>query len=490
MAEVPAAPSPPRPLLRRMLRTLRFRVVLWNISVVVLTAFALLLAVRVQVEFTLRSELDGILLDELEEAAGEIRGGAIDGNTLLKIVNRETYGHKHLQEYVEIFSPDGETLVVNTSAPKNRPRPLKARDDTPVTVDGYRIVKRRLSPDGKTVRAIVVVGAPASGIDEQMRTLDRIVALTAAAAMIVAPLIGYWLSGKVIDPLAKMTSTAAKLHPEKLAERLPIRDTGDELDQLAITVNQLLDRIFAYLQSHRESLANAAHELRSPLAAIRSSVEVALNRGRTTDEYEELLESIIEQGTALEIVVNQLLLLAEMEGDRLEIPRDPVPFDQLVSRSVSMFQGVAEQKGIGLELRDIRAVRVHGNRYHLREVINNLLDNAIKFTPKGGEVRVDLRVEDSSALLSVTDSGVGIASGDLPKVFDRFFRGDPARSRDVPGTGLGLSICKAVVEAHGGTISVRSEGSGATFLVRLPTFRGDEAKPSSVAPEAVTSSPG
>lgn len=473
-----------------MLRTLRVRVVLWNISVVVFTAVALLVAVRLQVEFTLRTELDGILSDELEEATAEISAGSLEERTLLKIVDRETYGHKHLQEYVEVFGPDGETLVVNTTAPRRRPQPLTVKDNTPVTIDGYRIVKRQLAPAGQSIRVTVVVGALASGIDEQMRTLDRIVALTAAAAMVVAPLIGYWLSGKVIDPLAKMTSTAAKLHPERLSERLPIRDTGDELDQLAVTVNQLLDRIFAYLQTHRESLANAAHELRSPLAAIRSSVEVALNRGRTTAEYEELLESIIEQGTALEMVVNQLLLLAEMEGDRLEIPRDPVQLDQLVSRSVNMFQGVAEQKGVGLELRDLRPVRVNGNRYHLREVVNNLLDNAIKFTQKGGDVWVDLQAEDSFALLRVSDSGVGIAPGDLPKVFDRFFRGDPSRSRDIPGTGLGLSICKAVVDAHGGSIMARSDGSGTTFLVRLPLVRNAEDSPPGVSMETFSSGPG
>jgi len=480
-------PRPAKRIWTRVLQTLRFRVVLWNVSVVVLTAIAVLIAVRVQVEFTLRTELDGVLLDELEEAAQEISMGAIESGVLRKIVDRETYGHKHLQEYVEVLSPMGETLVVNAGAPRDRPSPLGVVDDTPTTIGGYRIVKRNLARSDQSTnptqstgpapptRAIVVVGALASGIDEQMRTLDRIVALTAAVAMIIAPLVGYWLARKVIDPLGRMTSTAAKLHPEHLEERLPIRDTGDELDQLAITVNQLLDRIFTYLQEHRESLANAAHELRSPLAAIRSSVEVALNRGRTTEEYEELLESIIEQGAALEVLVNQLLLLSEMERDHLELPKDPVQLDQLVTRSVSMFQGVAEQKGVDLQIRGLRPLRVAGNRLHLREVVNNILDNAIKFTEKGGKVTVDVQEDEEHALavLRITDSGIGIATADLAKVFDRFFRGDRSRSRDIPGTGLGLSICKSVVEAHGGTVAVQSPGVGTTFVVKLPVFKED-----------------
>lgn len=476
-AIVPGGARPPRRIWSRLLKTLRFRVVLWNGSVVVLTALAVLIAVRVQVEFTLRTELDGVLLDELEEAAQEISGGAIESKILLKIVDRETYGHKHLQEYVEVLSPKGETLVVNSGAPRDRPSPLGVEDDAPTTIGGYRIVKRDLARPGQQTRAIVVVGALASGIDEQMRTLDRIVALTAAVAMIIAPLVGYWLASKVINPLSRMTSTAAKLHPEHLEERLPIRDTGDELDQLAITVNQLLDRIFTYLQEHRESLANAAHELRSPLAAIRSSVEVALNRGRTTEEYEELLESIIEQGASLEVLVNQLLLLSEMERDHLELPKDPVQLDQLVGRSVSMFQGVAEQKGVDLQVRGLRPAQVAGNRLHLKEVVNNLLDNAIKFTDKGGKVTVDVQqdVEHGMAILRVSDSGIGIPTADLPKVFDRFFRSDRSRSRDIPGTGLGLSICKSVVEAHGGTVSVQSPGIGTIFVVRLPVQKDGAA---------------
>ena len=482
-AIVASGARPPRRLWSRVLKTLRFRVVLWNMAVVVLTALAVLIAVRVQVEFTLRTELDGVLLDELEEAAQEISTGALESGLLRTIVDRETYGHKHLQEYVEVLSLEGEMLVVNAGAPRERPSPLGIPDGQPTTIGGYRIVWKNAVREKKAI-AIVVVGALASGIDEQMKTLDRIVALTAAVAMIIAPIVGYWLAGRVITPLSRMTSTAAKLHPEHLEERLPIRDTGDELDQLAITVNQLLDRIFTYLQEHRESLANAAHELRSPLAAIRSSVEVALNRGRTTEEYEELLESIIEQGASLEILVNQLLLLSEMERDHLELPTDPVQLDQLVNRSVSMFQGVAEQKGVDLQLRDLRPVRVAGNRLHLKEVVNNLLDNAIKFTEPGGKVTVSVQEEDETGMgvLRVADSGIGIPSTDLPKVFDRFFRSDRSRSRDIPGTGLGLSICKSVVEAHGGTVSVQSPGVGTTFVVRLPILKEAEPVAGSDAP--------
>lgn len=454
----------------RMTRPLRVRVILWNAGVVLFTSLTLLLAVRVQVEFTLRTELDGVLLDELEEAAGEISGGALDEVVLTRIVDRETYGHKHLQEYVEILSPEGEVLAINRTAPLNRPSPMSLPDKTPLTIDGYRIVKQSLPKNTQPARAVVVVGALASMIDDQMRTLDRIVLLTALTSLIAAPLVGYWLAGKAIDPVSQMTATAAGLHPEKLDERLPIRGTGDELDQLAMTVNQLLDRIFAYLQEHRESLANAAHELRSPLAAIRSSVEVTLQQPRPVAEYEELLESIIEQGAALEILVNQLLLISESEREHLEPHSSVLDLRDVVSRSASMFRGAAELKEITFMADDLQPAAVAGNRFHLREVVNNLLDNAIKFTEAGGTVWVTLREAPGAheAVLTVGDSGIGITPEDLPRVFDRFFRGDRSRSRDTPGSGLGLAICKAVVDGHGGTIQVESGPSGTTFQVRIP----------------------
>jgi two-component system heavy metal sensor histidine kinase CusS len=461
--------QPPTPW-ARLTRTLRFRVLLWNASVVMFTAISLLAAVRFQVEFTLRGELDGILQDELEEAANEISAGQYDSEVLTRIVDRETYGHHHLREYVEIKTPDGTLMAVNTGAPSSRPLTENVPDNVPTTVGGYRVVRRVLGEKGGPPRAIVVVGALASAIDDQMRTLDRIVALTALVSLIGAPIVGHWLAGKAIDPLAEMTRTAAKLHPEQLHERLPNRETGDELDQLAMTVNHLLDRIFDYLQEHRESLANAAHELRSPLAAIRSSAEVALQRERSTQEYEELLESIIEQGTTLGTLVNQLLLLSEMEREHLERQTEAVPLDQVVTRAVNMFQGVAEQKDVDLKITNIRGTTISGNRMHLREVVNNLLDNAIKFTEPGGTVTVDLGTEEAerAAVLRVTDSGIGIPGEDLPKVFDRFFRSDRSRNREKPGTGLGLSICKSVVESHGGTIEVSSSSLGTTFKIRLP----------------------
>src|SRR5262249_13023997 len=246
------------------------------------------------------------------------------------------------------------------------------------TVKDYRLSYGALTPPLKE-GAYVVVGCQ-DYVSRDMATIDRLVFFTGLIVLLISPLVGHLLTGRVIRPLAQMIQTTSRLHPGEVSERLPIRGTGDELDSLAHTINGLLDRIATYLQQEHDFLANAAHDLRTPLAAIRSNVEVALGVERTNEEYREILGLVIEQCSSLQTLVNQLLLLAPSDADRLQADVEPVQLDQLVSKAVEMFEGVADVHDIELHVGQLPAVAVAGNRLHLRQVINNLLDNAIKFT--------------------------------------------------------------------------------------------------------------
>jgi signal transduction histidine kinase len=322
--------------------------------------------------------------------------------------------------------------------------------------------------------ASIRVGASTEMIEADVERLDRLVGIAVGAIFVAAPLCGFWLAGRTLHPIAGIINTASRLRPDRLDERLPNRGTGDELDRLAETVNRLLDRIATYLSDRRDFLANSAHELRSPLAAMRSTVEVALQSGRITPEDEETFAVIIDQCRSLEYLVNQLLLLAETEAEQLIDRSEAVALDRLIATSSDMFTAAAELKGVSLKIGQLTPTTVHGNRNHLRQVVNNLLDNAVKFTSEGGTVTISLAhaVGEGTAILTVSDTGSGIAADDLPHVFDRFFRGDRSRQRDGRGTGLGLSICRAVMIAHGGTISVQSvAGKGSTFRVVIPMVR-------------------
>jgi two-component system heavy metal sensor histidine kinase CusS len=289
--------------------------------------------------------------------------------------------------------------------------------------------------------------------------------------LIAAPLLGYWLARRAIRPLSDIIETTARLRPNRMEERLAIRQTDDELDRLSATVNQFLDRIAVYLTQSNNLLANSAHELRTPLAAIRSSIEVAIGGTRTPQEYQELLAEVIGECASLERLVNQLLLLAETDSELIRAHSEEVDLSSVVERCAEMFSAVAEARQVELVTALEPHVAVMGFGNHLRQVVNNLLDNAIKFTQPGGTVRIAIFREAGSTVLRIADTGSGIPAADLPHIFERFFRGDRSRQRieQTTGTGLGLSICQAIVAAHRGRIFVEShEGVGTTMTVQLP----------------------
>lgn len=466
-------------------RTLRFRLMAWNAIVIVLTASVTLLGLRAGVKLAILHEIDRVLTEDLYEIeyaltdAGataerldDAQGIAADAKaqTLLKGLERKARGHEQHGWFVRLYDGGGRSVWSSEHAPKGIAAPLKVRDLEPASAFDHRVVQNRqttteLSP------LVVQVGASTRFLARDMARIDRLVAIAVAIVLVTGPAIGYWLAGRAIDPLAAIIHTTARLRPSKLDERLVEQRTGDELDQLARTINGFLNRIAAYLEQRRDFLANAAHELRTPLAAIRSTAEVSLGAERSVDEYQELLVEIIDECSLLEGLVNQLLLLAETESDRLRIHGERVDLSLVVAKAVGMFQAVAESKEVAFSARIEPALNVEGNAHHLRQVVNNLIDNALKFTPAGGKVGVWLRVERQNAVFCVQDSGPGIPDEDLSQIFERFFRGDRSHSHegDRRGTGLGLSICQAVVHAHGGRIAVETQaGRGAMFCVQIP----------------------
>lgn len=451
-------------------RSLRFRLMVWNAVVVIVTACVTLIALREGVHITLIREMDQVLQEDLNEIAIALTAHE-NQQTLHDQLDRKDAGHAQHDWFAELVNSDGEIQYRSEHAPP--PSVWDGHDHSSArTIDDWRLLSTTVADSGTTIR----VGASLKLLRADVSRIDRFVALAAAGVLVVAPLCGYWLAGRATRPLAAIIATTSRLRPSQLNERLEIRGTGDELDQLCTKFNRLLDRIGRYLQEHRDFLANSAHELRTPLAAIRSSIEVALNGGRTKEEYVELLTEIIEESASLELLVNQLLLLSETETERLKVDKQRVQFDELIEKALDMFGGVAEFRDIQLVCPALPSAVVQGNRQHLRQVVYNLLDNALKFTPAGGRVSVQLRIDHSknAVVFTVQDTGPGIPTEELPRLFDRFFQGNRSRTTtpEKRGTGLGLSICQAIIHAHDGTIEVHSNvGKGTRFTVRIP--RGD-----------------
>lgn len=378
-------------------------------------------------------------------------------------------GHQERDWFLELLDEHGRPLWSGNHAPGGFPPPGNGPPRV-VAAEGYRVAERTLTAPALP-RYVIRVGTSTEFIEADVAKLTEITLPVGAAIVLLSPLGGFWLAGRATRPLADINARTAKLRPSNLRERLPLRGTGDELDQLSVTTNRFLDRIATHLQHNEQFVHNAAHELRSPLTAIQSSVEVALGSDRSVAEYKELLELILAECGELSVLVNQLLLLAETDAE-LRAPKQRVQLDRVVARSLDMFRGLAEERRIALEADLAADVWVEGHPARLRQVVNNLLDNSLKFTPDGGRVRVRLTSGDKAlAELTVADSGVGISPTDLPRVFDRFFRGEVGRvgGRAARGSGLGLSICQSIVEAHGGQVEVQSAlGAGTTMTVRLP----------------------
>lgn len=468
----------------RRVSSIRARLTFWNTLVVLLAVIFALYGVREGLRFYLIRELDDVLDGEIRELLLDIQKFYPDREKIVDAMQRKSDGHKIRGWHIRWMDENrDETLWVtqNENAPQKPLTQLVGSGDGRNTYASstHRTVERQLNSPG--IPAYYVrVGSTTKFVTDDIDNVTYIMAPVGLAIFLLAPLGGFFLAARAIDPLQKIITATERLKPSRMEDRLTIRGVDDELDQLAHKINQFLDQIADHLTKHREFLANAAHELRSPLAAIQSSVEVTMQQPRSSEDYQELLYSIEEQSHHLGQLVNQLLELAASDAGVVETKLLPVRLDELARQACEMFQAVAEERGLTLEFQARMPIIARGDSQQLRQLVTNLIDNAIKFTPRGGKVSVRLRHDPGEDIvrMAVQDSGIGISAQDLPRIFDRFYRADKSRQRgtDAQGSGLGLSICQSIIHAHRGKITVESEpGRGTTFNVELPAGTMKEA---------------
>lgn len=456
-------------------RSLRFRLTIWNTLVVLVTCVIALIAVREGLRFYLLVETDAVLDDEVKEILLTVEKFYPDQEQVIAALRRKDEAHQDRYWHIRWLDADGETTIWASSLAPNEPLATFLGTNNGHSVwssERHRSIERQL--DRPNLPAYKIrVGTLMQFIEEDVGRLTRILAPVGLAILLIAPLGGLLLAERAIEPLQRLIRTTERLRPSHLEERLGLRGVGDELDQLAGKINTFLDEIADHLRKNREFVANAAHDLRSPLAAIQSSVQVALQNPRTVEEHEELLFQIEEEVTHLSQLVNQLLQLAETEATAAEIPLEPVRLAEILQRAIEMFEPVAEEAGIQLKFQPANEVMVQGQPRQLRQVLTNLVDNAIKFTHRDGIVTLGLEADLKSGMgiLTVKDTGIGIPPEAVDRIFDRFYQVERSRQRfgTNRGNGLGLSICKSIIHSQGGTITVSSQpGQGTTFVIRLP----------------------
>lgn len=306
-------------------------------------------------------------------------------------------------------------------------------------------------------------------MDGALAMFRRVCAIGLGLAAVLSLLSGRVLAQRSLRPVQALTETADRIGAESLAGRIPLTGTDDELDRLAATLNSMLERIEQHVGRVQQFTADASHELRSPLAALRGSAEVALSKPRTTDELRQVLEESIEHYDRLAHIAEDLLLLARADAGHEVACRDRVQLDDAVASVVDLYVPLALDRGIDLVMEDREKISLQGDGARLRQLVGNLLDNAVKFSSSGDRITVSVTNEDGVAGITITDTGEGIATEHLPHVFDRFYRVDKARSTKHGGAGLGLPICRAIAEAHGGTITASStHGKGTSVTTSIP----------------------
>jgi heavy metal sensor kinase len=408
----------------------------------------------------------------------------VDGNGVQLAFNPDNREEAYLSHvatrFYEVYElPSGNVVVQSEELELLgfRPMPDAVRALAAKTgLSDMQFRKHRLRFDSSIVPAgdgstsfLVRIGIPLDPADDARRGFLRALLLLVPIGIALAALVGWQMARRALRPMANLAIAARKIDVEQLNKRLPVRGTGDEVDDVAKAFNETLGRLENSVEQMKQFTASISHELRTPLTALRGEAEVALLEARSVEEYKRVLTSQLEEFDKLTHMINQLLVLARAEAGEIQWADQAVDLPALTLTLTEQMEPVAAAKGIRLNSHVQAGVFVNGDANWIERAILNLLDNAIKFTDGGGQVDVTLSAQNGDAVLCVQDTGIGILADSLPHIFDRFFRAEPSRSKSVEGVGLGLALAKWIVEKHHGHIEAQSQmGRGSSFTMRLP----------------------
>ncbi len=348
-----------------------------------------------------------------------------------------------------------------------------------VVIEGdhpIRIITMPLMQKEKLVN-LVQVGTSLKAVQDTLNNLRIFLWTAVPSVLLLTTVIGRFLARRALNPVAKITQTAREIAMgADLGSRIPVPTVKDEIGQLALTFNSMMDRLERTFIQMRQFSSDASHELRTPLTVLKGQSELILSKERRPEEYQDVLSSNLEEINYMSKVLEDLFLLSKSDEHQAPLKSEVLDLKNLLEEVGKHAEIFAQEKNIIITIAYMDSVKISGDPVRLRQMFWNIIYNGIKYTPKGGEVKVSLQDREDHASVRVQDNGIGIPKEDLPFVFDRFYRVDKARSRDEGGSGLGLSICKFIANAHQGSITVESEtGKGTKFTICLPKSRDEES---------------
>jgi heavy metal sensor kinase len=488
-----------------MFKSLRLRFFFWYTLILAVTFSVFAVALYFNVSTTLKDQMDDLLLTKAEGIARSIntywetekmdalKHGArknvfskINNANFLKIARRwveeRTNDPDLMNIIVQIYKPDGELIAFSLNAlthlniSKNSLHGLATNrtvyEDYQVTQGeekplGLRILEIPVFEEGK-MAYIVQVGGPLTSIWETLKGLKFILFLLLPITVVLTSVLaGEFLASITLKPLKNMIATARQITAENMSLRIAPPETQDEIRELAETFNEMLEKIQQVFISQKQFIQDISHELRTPLTIMRGELEVALKRQRSVEEYSSILQSSLEETAKIGQLLENLLALARLDSSSVSLASDKADISAIMRDILDDMEILAHQKGIEIDFVSQEGIILPIDKDQIMRAFINILENAIKYTPEKGRVSVEVIRENAYAIITISDTGIGIPEQDLPHIFDRFYQVDSSRSS--AGFGLGLSIALSIIEAHGGSITVESTPKqGTTFLISLP----------------------
>ncbi len=447
-------------------KSIKFRLTVWYLVAIVLVVGAFGTAAYFLLSKNLYRNLD----DSLRARVAEIESS-------IKVKERQVRFEQKFNELVMIFDADGALLqrlgpnvrFANIETTVQQALFGQASFVTASTTEGQdvRLYASPFNVDSST-RIAIVVGRLPRDIKEMLAIFRMVIINSALAVILLAGIGGMFLANRTLKPVERISDIARGISESDLSRRIDIR-TDDELGRLALTLNGMIGRLEEAFKKQRQFLADASHELRTPLAVLQAESSLTLDKRRTQAEYRKSLDLVSQEVTYMSEIVSKLLLLARSDAGCEPFNFQEVNILDLFAELSQDVEALAQEKGVQFSLGQMDNLTVRGDRLKLRQLFLNILDNAVRYTPSGGSISGSVVKKNVSAVVSISDTGIGIPAEHLPFIFDRFYRTDKARSRSEGGAGLGLAIAGSIAKAHGGRIEVESQaGKGTTFHVVLP----------------------
>ena len=466
-----------------MFESVRARLTLWYVSALALILIIFGVAVYVMLSRALHRRVDQALSSTIEISIRSLTHDAQEGQSRESAAQSTAAELSHPQQAMMIFDTDGKLLAehpyednLHILLPDLNAIPADEVYLYTVAGEGdandrHRLAVRRVQIPPADTPYIILASQSLEAVEEELESLREILYFATPVLLLLAGLGGWFLARQGLAPVAAMARSARQIGSGSLDKQLPVANPRDELGQLATTFNDLLSRLNSAFAEQRRFMADASHELRTPLSIMSAAAGVTLKKThRNEEEYREAIEMMAEQTKRLSRIVNDLFTLARADAGRYPLQKKALYLNDLLDEITRSGGVLASARNVKLMVSDFEEAPFHGDEDLLRQMVLNLVDNAVKFTPPGGVVKLDLTRKENQYLLSVSDTGSGITPDAREHVFERFYRADKARTRENDGGGgLGLPIAKWIANAHDGEIELAaSDDDGSTFLVRLP----------------------